>query len=115
MKLATDGINRCFDYLATTAKQSQYIDELVVALAQARANHFGMLAVLTERFDGLGQRNRPVGVDSGPLFRLSKTGVSVRGVGGDGRQADSAKQQTYRKKSGNRHGRGVNGAPVNAA
>ena len=33
MKLATDGINRCFDYFATTAKQSQYIDELVVALA----------------------------------------------------------------------------------
>jgi hypothetical protein len=33
MKLATDGINRCFDYFATTAKQSQYIGELVVALA----------------------------------------------------------------------------------
>src|SRR5215471_13240402 len=30
MKLATDGINGCVDHFATTAKQSQYIDELIV-------------------------------------------------------------------------------------
>lgn len=35
-------------------------------------------------------------------------------VGGVGREPDGAEQQDGREKSGNRHGRGVNGAPVNA-
>jgi hypothetical protein len=39
----------------------------------------------------------------------------VGGVGGDGRQAYSAEQQTGRKKSENQHRKGGNGASVNAA
>jgi hypothetical protein len=115
MKLPADGINGCLDHFATAAQQSQYIDEFVVAPAQARAHHFRVFAVLAEQFDGLGQRNGSTRIHRGALFRSGETGLIVGGVGSDGRQAYSAEQQTGRKKSGNRHGRGVNGAPVNAA
>ena len=114
MKLATDGVNGCVDHFATAAKQSQHIDEFLVAPAQARPHHLGVFAVLAQRFDGLGERNRPIGIDRGALFGLGETGVVAGSVGGDGRKAHGAEQQDGRKKSGNRHGRGVNGAPVNA-
>jgi hypothetical protein len=115
MKLAADGINGCLDHFATAAQQSQYIDEFVVAPTQARAHHFRVFTVLAEQFDGLGQRNRSTGIHRSTLFRSGETGLIVGGVGGDGRQAYSAEQQTGRKKSENRHRKGGNGASVNAA
>ena len=73
MKLATHRINRCFDHFATTAKQSQHIDEFLVTPAQARPHHFGVFTVLAERFDGLPERNCKIGIDRGALFGLGET------------------------------------------
>jgi hypothetical protein len=116
MKFAADGINGCLNHFATSAKESQHIDEFVVTPAQSCAHHFRVFAVLAEHFDGLSQRNRAIGIHSGALFRPGETGLRAGSVCSDGRQTHNAKHKTgCQKKSGNRHGRGVNGAPVNAA
>lgn len=92
MKLATHGINGCVDHFATTTKQSQHIDEFLVVPAQACPHHFGVFAVLAERFDGLAERNRTIGIDRGALFGLGETGVVAESVGSDGRETDGAEQ-----------------------
>jgi hypothetical protein len=115
MILAADGVNGCIDHFATAAKQSQHIDEFLVLPAQACADHFGVPAVLAQNFKSLGERNRPVGINRGALFGLGETKAVLGSIGGDGRESNEAEQQTSCKKSGNRHGRGVIGVPVNAA
>ena len=56
-----------------------------------------MLAVLAQRFDGLGQRNRPIGVNRSALFSLGETGAMAGNVGGDGREAEGAEQEDGRE------------------
>jgi len=53
MILAGYGVNSCIDHFATAAKQSQYIDEFIVAPAKAGPYNLGIHAVLAQEFDSL--------------------------------------------------------------
>ncbi|MGA7390463.1 MAG: hypothetical protein WBW99_21405 [Pseudolabrys sp.] len=97
MILAAYGVNGYIDHFATAAEQSQHIDQFLVALAKSNANHFGVFAVLAQRFDGLDQRNRPIGVNRCALFSLGETGAMAGNVGGDGREAEGAEQEDGRE------------------
>jgi hypothetical protein len=114
MKLAIHGVNSRVDHFATAAEQSQHIHEFVVAAAKLGADQFGMLAVFSQRFDGLRQGNRLVGSDRGALFGLGEAGIALGGVGSQGWRAKDNKQRDDNDKTGNRHREGVNGVPVNA-
>ena len=87
MKLTIRGVNSCTDHFATAAEQSQHVDEFIVVPAELGADDFRVLAVFSQRFDGLRQRNRLVGGDRGALFGLGEAGIAVRGVGSQGRHA----------------------------
>jgi hypothetical protein len=97
MILAAYGVNGYVDHFATAAEQSQHIVQFLVALAKSNADHFGVFAVLAQRFDGLGQRNRPIGVNRGTLFSLGETGAMAGNVGGDGWEAEGAEQEDGRE------------------
>ena len=77
MKLTIHGVNSRADHFATAAEQSQHIDEFVVVPAELGADDFRVLAVFSQRFDGLRQRNRMVGSDRGTLFGLGEAGTAV--------------------------------------
>jgi hypothetical protein len=81
MKLTIHGINRRIDHFATAAEQSQHIDESGIVPAESGADQFRVLAVFSQRFNRLRQRNRLVGSDSRTLFGLGEAGIAVGGVG----------------------------------
>src|SRR5512139_808585 len=106
MVFAADRVNGGGNHFATTAEESQYIDEFLVLPAQPRTNNLGILAVFSKQFDGLAKRNRLIGGDSGALLclRQARAGVASR---------PASKTNAVRRETGIRWG--VNGAPVNAA
>lgn len=85
MVLAVDCVNSRGDHFATTAEQSQHIDQLLVVPAQAGANNLGILTVFPQQFYGLSKGNRLVGGDSSALLRLGQARAAVRRVGRVGR------------------------------
>jgi hypothetical protein len=116
-EFAVFGVNRHIDHFATAAEQSQHIDKLTVPLvvpAKFGADDFGMLAVCAQRFDGLSEGNGVIGYDCGALFGLVEARHAIKCIGGHGRKAYSDSQKDRSDKSESRHGRGVNGVPVNA-
>jgi hypothetical protein len=115
VKLAVHGVDGCVNHFATAAKKSQYVDKFLVVAAQTCANDFGIFAVLTQRFDGLPQRNGPVCINGCALLGFRETRFVTGSFSGDGRLTDGAKHQHGKEYAGNRHGWGGNGAPVNAA
>lgn len=92
MVLAIYGVNGNVDYFATAAKQSQHIHEFLVLPAKACPDHFRVLTVLTQGFDGLAKRNRLVVVNRGPLFRSRKARVVARRLGRHSGKAHIAEQ-----------------------
>src|SRR5512142_2796998 len=93
MVFAADRVNGGGNHFATTAEESQYIDEFLVLPAQPRTNNLGILAVFSKQFDGLAKRNRLIGGDSGALLCLRQARVAVRRVRGASRGGQQACQQ----------------------
>ena len=81
MVLAVDCVNSRGDHFATTAEQSQHIDQLLVVPAQAGANNLGILTVFPQQFYGLSKGDRLVGGNSSALLRLGQACAAVRRVG----------------------------------
>jgi len=77
MILTIYGVNSRVDYFATAAEQSQYIDEFTIVPAKVGTNNFGILAMFTQEFDSLGQRNCLVRGNRGALFGLGQARFSV--------------------------------------
>jgi hypothetical protein len=88
VKLAVHGVDGCVNHFATAAKKSQHVDKFLVVAAQTCANDFGMFAVLTERFDGLPQRNGPVCINGSALLGFRETRLVTGSFSGDGRLTD---------------------------
>ncbi len=112
--LATGGVNGRGEHFATAAEESQHIEEFLVIVAKSCAHDFGVAAVLTRGFYGLGERNRLVGSDRGALLRLGQA-RGLRHVGGLRRSGGRKADENNESQSGeDRHGRKGSGVPVNA-
>ncbi len=97
--LATGGVNGRGEHFATAAEESQHIEEFIAIVAKSCAHDFGVAAVLTRRFYGLGERNRLVGSDRRALLRLGQAGC-LRRIGGlrrGGQKADDEQRWQPKK------------------
>jgi hypothetical protein len=103
MKLTIHGIDSRADHFATAAEQSQHVDEFIVMAAELRADDFRVPAVLSQRFDGLGQRYRVIGRNCGALFGLAEAGTAVRSIGSQSGHAYGDKQWDDNDETGSRH------------
>ncbi len=92
MVLAIYGVNRNVDYFATAAKQSQHIHEFLVLSTKTSPDDLRVLAILSQRFDGLAKRNRPVVVNRGALFGSREARVVAGGLGRHSGKAHIAEQ-----------------------
>lgn len=100
-------------------EQSQHIDELLVAAAEPGADHLAMLAMAADDLDRLGERDGPMLADRGALLGLAQAGTVMGGLmqrrlGRPGGTAERGEERDDEDQSGNRHGAGFTGAPVNA-
>jgi len=55
LEFAAYCINSRGDHFATTAEQSQHIDQFLIVSAQAGPDNLGILAMLPKHLDGLGK------------------------------------------------------------
>jgi hypothetical protein len=111
--LATGGVNGRGEHFATAAEESQHIEEFIAIVAKSCAHDFGVAAVLTRGFYGLGERNRLVGSDRRALLRLGQA-AGLRHVGGLRRSGHKAGEKNEDQSGEDRHGRKGSGVPVNA-
>jgi hypothetical protein len=101
-KLAVFGVNGCVPHLAGARQQGQLVDESLAAPAETGPQQFALAPVLPGRFDGRGERNRPMAGDRGTLFGLAQAGM-VRRIGGLRRAGRETDQQAEYESGGYRH------------
>jgi hypothetical protein len=103
-KLAVDGVNARPGHFAIPREQSQHIDEAVAFPAEPGAHHFRTVAVRLQVFEGLGQRDGPMGGHRRALFRLAEAAPAVRRrIGSRSRSSEEAEHQGDGDKTGHRH------------